>query len=81
MTFERELELTVERLRHLSPARLEPAREVVYEVLEAMTERDVPRLQSHAWGDQLRLIGRDVSDQQAFMPVLRDLRRRFDLTL
>jgi hypothetical protein len=36
--------------------------------------------QSHAWGDQLRLIGRDVSDQQAFMPVLRDLRRRFDLT-
>ncbi len=81
MTFQRELELTVERLRHLSPARLEPAREVVYEVLETMTARDVPRLASHAWGDQLWLIGRDVSDHQAFVPVLRDLRRRFDLTL
>jgi len=79
--FERELELTVDRLRHLSPARLEPAREAVYEVLDAMTARDVPRLASHAWGDQLLLIGRDVSDQQVFVAPLRDLRRRFDLTL
>lgn len=81
MTFERELELTVERLRHLPPARLEPARDAVYGVLDAMTWRDVPRLQSHAWGDQLQVIGRDVVDGQVLVPLLRELRRGFDLTL
>lgn len=80
MTFARELELTADRLRQLSPARLLPQQEAVYSVLDAMTTRVVPRLQPRAWGDQLLLIGREV-DSDDFTEAVRELRRRFDLTL
>ena len=83
MSYERELELTVERLRQLPPARLEPCKERVYAVLEAMTSRAVPRLRSLAWADQMWVIGREVPDEAraGLVDALRDLRRGFDLTL
>lgn len=83
MTYDRELELTADRLRQLPSMRLGPAESQVYEVLDAMTERLVPRLRPLAWGDQLLVVGRDVPGELRPLLVepLRDLRRRFDLTL
>jgi hypothetical protein len=83
VSYERELQLTAERVRQLPPARREPRESQVYAVLEAMTPRPVPRLRSLAWGDQLWVIGRDVPDEAraGLIEVLRELRRGCDLPL
>lgn len=83
MTYERELELTAARLRQLPASRLVPAEDAVYEVLGRMTSIDVPRVRPTAWGDQVLVIGRLVPSESrpGLVESLRDLRRRFDLTL
>jgi hypothetical protein len=83
VTYERELELTVARLRQLPVSRLLPAEELVYDVLGQMTSREVPRLRATVWGDQVLVIGRLVPSQSrpGLVEALRQLRRRFDLTL
>lgn len=83
MTYEREIELTAERLRHLSSARLGPAEGRVYRLLGLMTDRPVPRLAPQAWGDQLAVIAREVPEaaQEALVPAVREFRRSLDLTL
>jgi hypothetical protein len=83
MDYERELLLTVQRLRGLPDVRLLPAGERFQELLGRMTDRPVPRLRPSAWGDQLWLIGRDVParDRGALAPQLVELRRSFDLVL
>lgn len=67
----------------LPAVRLDPAEAAFREVLEAMTARVVPRLQPRAWGDQLLVVGREVSEdaQGDLIEALKDLRRGFDLTL
>lgn len=64
MTYERELERTVERLRQLSQARLLTHEQAFADLLAALTERPVPRLAPRAWGDQLQVIGREVPEVQ-----------------
>lgn len=83
MTYERQLELTVDRLRQLPAARLAGAEEQVYALLESMTPRAVPRLRPLGWGDQLLVIGREVPPESraTLEEALRDLRRAFDLTV
>ena len=81
MSLAREVELTADRLRQLSDARLAAHAEAVYALLEGMTERDVPRLSPRAWADQLLLISGEVDGGQEFVEPVRQLRRRFDLTL
>lgn len=83
MTYARELELTADRLRRLPAVRLAGAEAQVYELLESMTVRPVPRLRPLAWGDQLWVIGQEVPDanRDALVGQLRDLRRGFDLSL
>ncbi len=80
MNYRRELDLTVDRLRRLPTVRLARHEQAVYAVLDAMTPRAVPRLSPPAWGDQLAVIGRECDDE-ALAPMLRQLRRGFDLTL
>lgn len=83
MTYERELELTADRLRQLSDARLRPQQAAVYAVLAAMTDRAVPVLEPHVWGDQIAVIGREVPEavRPQVSAQLRELRRRFDLSV
>lgn len=83
MDYERELSLTVQRLRELPDTRLSPAAERFHDLLGRMTDRPVPRLRPSAWGDQLWLIGQDVSewDRAALGPQLVALRRSFDLVV
>lgn len=83
MTYERELELTADRLRQLPAARLAAAEDEVYALLEAMAARPVPRLRPLAWGDQVWVLGRDVAEgsRDPLIKALRQLRRHFDLTL
>lgn len=71
-----QLELTVERLRQLSPSRLAPHEEAFYALLDSLTPRPVPRLAPKAWGDQLWLIGQDADGE-----LLRDFRRSLDTPL
>ena len=71
-----ELELTAERLRQLSPARLAPFEEAFYALLARWTDRPVPRIAARAWGDQLLVIGREVAGDEE----LREFRRGLDLT-
>jgi hypothetical protein len=82
MTYAREVELTAERLRHLSPARLLPAEGRLHHLLGLMTDRPVPRLAPQAWGDQLAVIAREVPEaaREALVPVVREFRRSLDLT-
>ena len=83
MTYERQLELTADRLCQLPAPRLDAAQDRVYALLESMTPRPVPRLRSIGWADQLLVIGRDVPAEAraALEEALRDLRRSFDLTV
>lgn len=71
-----ELELTVDRLRHLTEARLAPHEEAFYRLLGTMTDRPVPRIAPRAWGDQLLVIGRGSADDAP----LREFRRSLDLS-
>lgn len=82
LTYDEELGRTADRLRQLSEVRLSNGEDRVRSVLEAMTERPVPRLEPRAWGDQLVVIGREVpmAERDAFCQVLIDLRRSFDIT-
>jgi hypothetical protein len=82
VTFDRELELTAERLRLLPAVRLLPAEQRFRHVLALCTERAVPRIAPHAWGDQLLVVGREVEPGRhgAVAEVLRDLRRSLDIT-
>lgn len=83
MTFERELVLTADRLRQLPQSRLVRHGEAVYVLLDQLTDREVPRLLPHGWADQVLVLGREVPlhRQEALAIRLRDLRRRFDLTI
>jgi hypothetical protein len=82
VTYERELELTAERLRQLPAARLVAGEVRFYGLVDRMTTRRVPRLQPRAWGDQLLLIGGEVPPGPAedFTGDLVELRRSFDIT-
>lgn len=83
MTYERELERTVERLRQLSDSRLSSHEEQFAALLGNLTDRPVPRLQPWGWADQLLVIGREVpdEDQGAAGAQLIEFRRTFDLTV
>lgn len=81
MTYERELDRTVERLRQLSDARLVPHQQEFAALLARLTDRRVPQVQPRAWGDQLLVIGRDVPAglQETAGTALVDFRRSLDL--
>lgn len=83
MTYERQLELTADRLRQLPASRLISAQEQVYSVLEMMTDRPVPQLRPVGWADQLLVIGREVpvGRRESLGRLLLELRRGFDVTL
>lgn len=81
MPYDVELQRTADRLRQLSPARLLPREREVREVLQAMTDREIPRVDSRAWGDQLLVVGREVPPDlhERIERLLVELRRGFDL--
>ena len=83
MTYEHQLDLTSDRLRQLPESRLRSHEDAVYALLDRMTERAVPRLLPRGWGDQILVIGREVPlpRRDGFVVPLRELRRRFDLTI
>ena len=81
MTYERELDRTVERLRQLSQARLAPHQQEFSALLTGLTERRVPQVQPRAWGDQLLVIGREAPQelQEPAEAALVHFRRSLDL--
>lgn len=81
MSYERELEMTAERLRQLPPARLRIEKRAFRRVLREMTRRPVPDIAPQAWGDQLWVIGGEVPEdrREALVEDLISLRRAFDL--
>lgn len=81
MSYERELQLTADRLRQLPEVRLRAREPAFRSVLAGMTDRPVPVVGSHAWGDQLWVIGQEVTPTQrtALIPLLVELRRSFDI--
>lgn len=81
MKYETQVQRTADRLRHLSRQRLAPRTEDFYALLEAMTDRRVPRVGAHGWADQLIVIGGDApSDRRdALANELITFRRSFDL--
>lgn len=82
MSYHDELERTADRLRQLSGARLSGQADRFADLLAAMTERSVPRIEPYAWGDQLLVIGQDVDPERAAQLVDRlvAFRRGLDLT-
>jgi hypothetical protein len=81
MTFEEELDLTADRMRGLSPSRLQAQEEAFRRTLALLTDRPVQHLEPRAWGDQLAVIGREVPAHRRseLVPALVALRRCFDL--
>lgn len=81
MTYEQELELTAERMRGLSPPRLQAHEDAFRHTLAMLTDRKVPVVAPRAWGDQLSVIGREVPVQrrEGLVSTLVALRRSFDL--
>jgi len=81
MNYERELELTVERLRQLPPARLQAEKQNYRRVLRDMAGRPAPEVAPQAWGDQLWVIGSEVPEdrRERLLEDLVALRRAFDL--
>lgn len=81
MTYRRELRLTAQRLRQLTEQRLMGHSQAVRDLLAEMTDRPVPELPPHAWGDQLAVIGGEVPPdaQEDLIAKLVALRRGFDL--
>lgn len=81
MNYRDELQRTADRLRQLSPARLAPREQEFYDLLAHFTDRRVPRISPHAWGDQLSVIGADVgsSAQSELAEMLVGFRRGLDL--
>jgi hypothetical protein len=79
--YEVELERTAERVRQLSAARLAPHREEFRALLALMTDRHIPQLQEHGWGDQLLVVGRDVppAEREVLVAQLTRFRRSLDL--
>lgn len=81
MIYERELELTADRLRQLPPARLLSEQRAYRRVVQEMARRPVPEIAPQAWGDQLWVIGAEVSEDRrdGLCDELVALRRAFDL--
>ncbi|MFN8184762.1 MAG: hypothetical protein U0R23_10100 [Candidatus Nanopelagicales bacterium] len=81
MSYERELEMTADRLRQLPPARLRIEKEAYRRLLREMTRRPVPDIAPQAWGDQLWVIGCEIPEdrREALVDDLISLRRAFDL--
>lgn len=80
MTYLEQLRLTAERLSQLPDSRL-LAHEAQYgQVLEALSDRPVPRVLPRAWADQLWVVGRDLTDPcDDVIDMLIELRRCFDI--
>mgnify|MGYP003501477321 CR=1 FL=1 len=81
MSYERELEMTADRLRQLPPTRLRIEKQAYRRVLREMTGRPVPDIAPQAWGEQLGVIGSEVPEdrREALVDDLISLRRAFDL--
>ena len=81
MSYERELEMTADRLRQLPPARLQSEKQTYRRVLREMARRPVPDIAPQAWGDQLWVIGSEVLEdrRERLVEDLVMLRRAFDL--
>ena len=81
MSYERELEMTADRLRQLPPGRLRIEKEAYRRLLREMTRRPVPDIAPQAWGDQLWVIGSEVPEdrRETLVDDLISLRRAFDL--
>ncbi len=81
MSYERELEMTADRLRQLPPARLRAEKQTYRRVLREMARRPVPEIAPQAWGDQLWVIGLEVPEDRrdVLLDDLVALRRAFDL--
>ena len=81
MSYERELEMTCDRLRQLPPARLRAEEQNYRRVLHDMAGRPVPEIAPQAWGDQLYVVGLEVPEgrQERLRDELVALRRAFDL--
>ncbi len=83
MSFLVELDRTAQRLRQLPEPRLLAHEEKYAQVLAAIADRPVPRVEPRAWGDQLLVVGRACPPDRAEAHVGRliELRRCFDLVL
>ncbi len=81
MSYERELEMTADRLRQVAPARLRSEKQMYRRVLREMARRPVPDIAPQAWGDQLYVIGLEVPEdrREGLLEELVALRRAFDL--
>lgn len=81
MSYERELEMTADRLRQVPPARLRSEKQTYRRVLREMARRPVPDIAPQAWGDQLWVIGIEVPEdrREGLLDDLVSLRRAFDL--
>jgi hypothetical protein len=81
VSYERELEMTADRLRQLPPARLRAEKQTYRRVLREMARRPVPEIAPQAWGDQLWVIGLEVPEDRrdVLLDDLVALRRAFDL--
>lgn len=75
MSFDRQIALTVQRLRELSPARLAGSEVAFYDLLEALAGQPVPRIDVRAWADQLTVVSGDavLRDDQRVLAFRRSL--------
>jgi hypothetical protein len=81
VSYERELEMTADRLRQLPPARLQLGEADVPAGAAGDGPPPVPDIAPQAWGDQLWVIGIDVPEdrREGLLDDLVALRRAFDL--